>query len=168
MHDKVPADVNFKIPLMKLPDLKSSFKSLDHSKAIGLDGITPKIRKLSAEIISTSILEIISISLNSGQFPDSLKLAKLYPIHKGGGTKSDPTNYRPISILPVISKLIVYLFGFLNKYDLLHKSQSGFRKQHSWHTALIKRVDTWLKSIENKELVGARFFFFFFWFTKSI
>ena len=48
-----------------------------------------------------------------------------------------------------------YLFVFSNKYDLLHKSQSGFRKHHSCNTALIKLVDTWLKSIENGELVGA-------------
>ena len=61
VHSKVPADVNFKIPLMRLPDLKSSIKFLDASKATGLDGIT-----LSAEIISPSLLEIIDISLHSG------------------------------------------------------------------------------------------------------
>ena len=79
------------------------------------------------------------MSLRNGMFPDSLKLAKIHPIHKGG-TKSDPANYRPISILPVASKLIEkhvtkHLFGYLNKYNLLNKSQSGFRQasfmQHS-------------------------------------
>ena len=66
-------------------------------------------------------------------FPESLKLAKIKPIHKGG-TKSDPSNYRPISVLPVISKIVEkhvtkHLFAYLKKYDILHKSQSGFRKK---------------------------------------
>ena len=102
------------------------------------------------------------MSLLSGCFPDSFKLAKIHPIYKGG-TKRDPANYGPISKLPVASKLIEkhvtkHLFGYLNKYDLLQKSQSGFRKHHSCNTALIKLVDIWLKSIDNGELVGAIFF----------
>ena len=66
-------------------------------------------------------------------------------------------------MLPVLSKLIEkhvtkHLFGYLNKYDILHKSQSGFRKHHSCNTALIKLVDTWLKSIDKGEVIGAIFF----------
>ena len=80
-----------------------------------------------------------------------------------GGTKDNPSNYRPISILPVISKLIEkhvtkHLFAFLNKYQVLHKSQSGFRKHHSCNTALISLVDKWLKHIDNGEVVGAIFY----------
>ena len=162
VDNKVPADVHFRIPLMKLADLKSSINSLDSTKATGLDGVTPKIIKLSVDIISPSLLDIINMSLHNGMFPDSLKLAKIHPIHKGG-TKSDPANYRPISILPVASKLIEkhvtkHLFGYLSKYNLLHKSQSGFRKHHSCNTAVIKLIDSWLKSIDNGELVGAIFF----------
>ena len=162
VNGKVPADIHFKIPLRKLTDLKSSINSSNATKATGLDGLTPKIIELSVDIISPSLLEIINMSLLTGNFPDSLKLAKLHPIYKGG-TKSDPANYRPISILPVVSKLIEkhvtkHLFDYLNKYDLLHKSQSGFRKHHSCNTALIKLVDSWLKSIDNGELVGAIFF----------
>ena len=66
-------------------------------------------------------------------------------------------------MLPVLSKLIEkhvtkHLFGYLNKYDILHKSQSGFRKHHSCNTALIKLVDTWLKCIDKGEVIGAIFF----------
>ena len=161
MTNKVPADVKFTIPLMKLSDLKSCINSLDASKAIGLDGISPRIIKLSSEIISPTLLDIINASFITGNFPDSLKSARINPIHKGGA-KCDPANYRPISILPVISKIIEkhvtkHLFGYLNKYQLLHKSQSGFRKHHSCNTALIKLVDNWLKSIDNGETVGHYF-----------
>ena len=54
----------------------------------------------------------------------------------------------------------------LNKYQVLHKSLSGFRKHHSCNTALINLVDKWLKNIDNGKVVGAIFFncFFFFFF----
>ena len=66
-------------------------------------------------------------------------------------------------MLPVVSKIIEkhvtkHLFGFLNKYDLLHKSQSGFRKHHSCNTSLLNLVDKWLKNIDNGKIVGAIFF----------
>ena len=89
--------------------------------------------------------------MQSGHFPDSLKIAKIFPIHKGGPTDC-PSNYRPISVLPVLSKLIEnYVTKHLFGYGILHKSQSGFRKHHSCNTALIKLLDTWLKSIDKGE-----------------
>ena len=61
-------------------------------------------------------------------------MAKLYPIHKGG-SKFDPANYRPISILSTISKkfekhINKHLVAFLNKYKVIHTNQSGFRQKH--------------------------------------
>ena len=127
---------------MNLTELIFSIKSLDPSKATRLDGISPRVFKSSAEIVSPVLLKLINISIITGHFPDSLKLSKLQHIYKGGD-KDDPSNYRPISVLPVVSKIIEkhvtkHLFGFLNKYDLLHKSQPGFRKHHSCNTSLLK------------------------------
>ena len=143
-------------------ELLSSIRSLDSTKATGLDGIMPRIIKLSSDVLVHPLLKIINISIINGNFPDTLKLGKILPIFKGGD-KTDPSNYRPISVLSVISKLIEkhvtkHLFGYLNKYNLLHKSQSGFRKHHSCNTALINLLDKWLKSIDEGELVGAIFF----------
>ena len=63
---------------------------------------------------------------------------------------------------PVISKLIEnhvtkHLFGYRNKYDILRKLQSGFRKSHSCNTDLINLMDKWLKSINKGETTGAIF-----------
>ena len=162
VESKIPQNVTFKIPYMKLSDILSIINSLDSNKATGLDGISAKILKSAAHIVSPSLLEIINISLSSGQFPDPLKLAKVTPIYKGG-SKDDPTNYRPISLLSVLSKIIEkhvtkHLFAYMNKYKLLHQSQSGFRKYHSCNTALINLIDKWLKNIENGEIIGAVFF----------
>ena len=64
-----------------------------------------KYDKTSAEAVAPTLLEIINLSLMNGKFSESLKLAKIKSIHKGC-TKSDPSNYHPISVLPVISKIV--------------------------------------------------------------
>ena len=125
----IPRNTNFKISFMQENEPITTIKKLDSSKATGIDGISAKILKLSADIIAPSLLNIINISIYNGQFPDTLKEAKLLPIHKVG-PKSDPSNYRTISILPAISKIIEkhvtkHMFGFLNKHKVLHKAQSG-------------------------------------------
>ena len=101
----IPENVSFRIPLMKYCELISIVNSLDVTKVTGLDGITARILKSAATIVCPTLLKIINSSFKTGVFPDSLKLAKILPIHKGG-SKSDPSNYRPISILSVLSKII--------------------------------------------------------------
>ena len=137
---------------MKQSDLLSIISTLDVKKATGLDGITAKILKSSAETVCPSLLKIINISIASGKFSNSLKLAKLIPVYKSG-PQNDPSYYRPISILSILSKIIEkhvtkHLFAYLNKYDLLHKCQSGFRKNHSYNIVLINLIDKWLKEID--------------------
>ena len=162
VNSRIPNDVFFKIPTLTMNNLKSTLNSLDATKATGLDGISPRILKLAGDVIAPSLLTMINMSFETGHFPNILKTAKLRPIHKSG-PKTDPSNYRPISIIPILSKVIEkhvtkHLFSFLNKYSILHKSQSGFRKGHSCNTALINLVDKWFKSIDNGEIVGAVFF----------
>lgn len=159
---RIPDNTFFKIPLIDIATLTTSIKSLDINKATGLDGLSPKMLKLSAEVVAPSLVHLINISILEGKFPDILKVAKLNPIHKNG-PKNEPSNYRPISILPIISKIIEkhitkHLFGYLNKYKLLHRAQSGFRQRHSCNTALINLVDKWLNSIDKGDIVGAVFF----------
>ena len=83
-------------------------KAIEHSfnfyKTSGVDNIPMTIIKLSIDIIVEPLTEIINLSLVSGCFPDTLKIAKVLPIFKTG----DPEkleNYRPIFILPAFSKL---------------------------------------------------------------
>ena len=117
---------------------------------------------LASDVLLPSLLQMINISLHTGVFPDVLKEERVIPIHKGGPSE-DPSNYRPISILPIVSKVTEkhvtkHLFAYLNKYKLLHEAQSGFRKHHSCQTALIKLINDWLSHIDRGNIVAAIFF----------
>ena len=93
--------------------------------------------------------------LITGMVPDRLKNAKITPTYKA----EDPmefANYRPISILPILSKILEEivlkrLVDFLNEHNILNKSQFGFRKHHSTTLALIDLIDNISNSLDNKD-----------------
>ena len=101
---------------------------------------------------------LINLSIKTSIFPDKLKEARITPIHKKGD-KSEPCNYRPISILPTLSKIFEkhmasQIKSYVSDFDLLQKQQSGFREHHSCMTALTKMTETWLSEMESGNLTG--------------
>ena len=79
--------------------------SLWVNKATGLDGISARLLKEACPEIVPSLTHIINLSIRCGYFPDEWKISKVLPLYKED-IKSDPNNYRPISILSVVSKII--------------------------------------------------------------
>ena len=121
-------------------------------KATGLDNISGRLLKEAAPVISASLTIIINRSIETGLFPSAWKTAKVFPLFKAND-RSDPNNYRPISVLPVISKIcerIVYdqLYSYLIEHNLLTKYQSGFRSLHSTVTALLDVTNEWQLNID--------------------
>ena len=83
------------------------------------------------------------------------------PIFKSG-MKDLAENYRPISILPTISKIYErhiasQIHDYFSSTKITHKTQSGFRKQHSCQTSLTRLIDAWIKDIDNGKLIGTLF-----------
>ena len=114
--------------------------------------------KYNANILTSIFTHIINTSFANGKFPEQLKLAKVIPIFKKN-EKYLTTNYRPISLLSVISKIIekvmhLRVMSFLNKYKLLYCYQFGFRQKYSTILALIETVDTIQQDLENGFYVG--------------
>ena len=96
-------------------------------------------------MIYKPLCHLINVSIETGVFPDELKKGKFTPIFKKGN-KCYPGNYRPISILPTISKIVERhvaseLKEFLREHELINIHQSGFRQFHSCQTALTKMTD---------------------------
>lgn len=94
----------------------------------------------------------------SGQVPNEWKTAKISAIFKKG-SKQDPGNYRPISVLPTISKImerIVHnqLYDYLQTHNILSQEQSGFREKHSTQTSLHFLTEKFYNSLNNNEIIG--------------
>ncbi len=158
---RLDKNTTFVIPQIAVVDVEKGLKALDIHKATGLDGLSAKILKLSAPAISGPITHILNESITTGKFPTKWKTAKITPIHKSG-SHSDTNNFRPISILCTLSKLLERhvhnsLYKYLSDHNLLHKAQSGFRKKHSCETALSNILDTWTQNIEQGYLNGVVF-----------
>ena len=127
---------------------------LSGKKAIGVDKISSKIIKIASPAISDSITHIFNESITMSLFPDEWKIARIIPLYKNG-QRYVPGNYRPISLLPAISKImerILYdqLYNYLSNFKLLSDCQFGFRKFHSTATALLDCTNDWYMNLDRK------------------
>ena len=106
----------------------------------GLDGINVKMFKLVLPSILKEVTHLVNICISKSVFPSNLKVALITPIHKSG-SQSLFSNYRPISVLPVLSKVletIMYnqLIGFFTEHNIIFDYQFGFRSNHSTYMPL--------------------------------
>ena len=131
---------------------------LNSQKATGLDGLPAKFLKDGASTIAKPLTHIINMSITSGQFPKELKCAKIVPIYKKK-LKTDPGNYRPVSILSIISKIFEkvvcdQLSEYLECNNLMYDLQSGFRQNLSTDSCLIHLSDYILNNQDKGEYTG--------------
>ena len=112
--------------------------------------------KHANSMVAPIISELINTSFEQGVFPSDLKLAKVIPLHKAG-SRSDLSNYRPISLLPLFSKIyekVMHnrLYSHLTKYNIICETQFGFRAGHSCEHALLTAQNTILSTLSKKEV----------------
>jgi hypothetical protein len=151
----------FNIQFINAFEVKKIIDNLNIRKSTGIDGISTRILKHCGDTITQAIASIINNSIACGVFPESLKFARVLPIFKSGKHEL-PSNYRPISILPTISKIYErhiasQMQSFFEQTNIIYNAQSGFRKHHSCNTALIKLIDSWLKDIDSGKMIGSVF-----------
>ena len=138
--------------------------SLDVSKASGQDGISARMLKATACSIAPSLTKLFNLSLQSGTIPSVWKKSLVVPIPKNSDMKN-PSNYRPISLLPIVSKVLerhVYniIMNHLVHHNPLTANQWGFLEGRSTVTSLLHITDQWLKELENGLDICAVFFDF--------
>lgn len=154
-------DKQFKFEYVSKTFVERELKSLKRGKAAGHDDIPPGMLKDAASIISKPLCYLINLSLQTGIVPAEWKIAKVKPIHKSGST-SNLDNYRPISILPVLSKILEravhkQLTDYLESNKLLSKNQHGYRRKRSTEQATTLFTDSIRKEADRGKLVGALF-----------
>ena len=115
-------------------------KELKTNKATGIDNLSGRFLKDGSKVLPTPTAQIFNLSIKLLTVPDECKIAKLKPLYKKG-KKTDPKNYRSISLLPGISQILEKVIhdqtmDFVIKKNVLYKFQSGFRKFHSTDSCL--------------------------------
>ena len=134
-------------------------KQLKTNKAIGLDGISARMLKDSATVTTPVLTKIINRSLDSSTFPSIWKIGKVTALFKSGG-RCDANNYRPITILPTVSKILekavhTQVYKYLNDNKILTPKQFGFRPKLSTEISLAHFTDTILGNMDKGLVTGA-------------
>ena len=149
-------DQSFKINLTDKNEVETIIKNMNPSKSVGPNSIQPGILAKVSEILAEPISKICNISFSTGVFPDPLKISKVIPIHKKE-SKLEVGNYRPISLLSNINKIIEKLMHFrmqvyLEKHKMIYNLQFGFREKHSTNHAIIGMIEKIQQAMKNKQL----------------
>ena len=136
-------------------EIKKIIAKLPNKASSGYDNISNKLLKLLNEEISGPLCDLFNASLEQGIFPSNMKLSEVIPLHKGK-SRDVPENYRPISLLVTISKVLeklVYkrVYGFLDSNGSLYNSQYEFHSNHSTDNAVTELLGEILKNLENKK-----------------
>ena len=146
MHEVIPTEnpINLKSEVQSMfleptneTELATVMNKLKNKTSTGPYGISNKLLELAVPAIVAPLNTLINRCFSESYFPDILKLAKVIPVYKN----DDPheiSNYRPISVVSPIGKIVLYkrIINYINKFDLLHPNQFGFRKKHKTVDAL--------------------------------
>ena len=152
----------FELQPVSTEDCLKLINCLQTNKSTGPDTIPPSILKCAKSVIAPPLANIINSSFSSC-FPSNWKQAWVKPLFKGGD-KELLTNYRPISLLPITSKLIEQvvrsqLTTHLEENKLIHPLQSGFRQRHSTATTLLWTTNDWYRALDTGLYVGVLFLY---------
>jgi len=144
-----------------IEEVTKIIKNLKNKTTKDIYGLSVTLLKEIEPIISKHLSNIINKCLSEGIFPDQLKHAKITPIFKKGD-KNDESNYRPISILPTISKVFETIIRnrltcFLQKYNIIDNCQHGYTHKRSTSTALMQVTSEILSGLNKQEYTQAAF-----------
>ncbi len=153
----------FHFPIIHTDTVEKQLSHMPENKAVGLDKISCRLLRIAASIISKPLTSIMNKSLQNGKFITEWKHAKVIHLLKSGPT-IERNNYRPISILPILSKVLERFVhrcysDYLTEFKLFTIAQSGFRKLHSTVTSPIHITDRCLSNIYKGLVTGVVFIY---------
>ena len=141
------------LPTIKIlsKDVFSALSGLDPTKACGPDGISPVVLKNCASVLEPCLSKLFRLCLSTQSFPSCWKFAHVHPVPKKDD-HSQPSNYRPISLISCLSKVFESVLNrkilrFLESHDLLSDRQYGFRKGRSTADLLAYLSNSWSSSL---------------------
>ena len=145
-----------KMKFVKEEAVDSIINKLKNKTSRGIDGISNQILKIAKAELLRPITFLVNQMIHTGTYPQQLKIAKVTPIFKAND-KEQFSNYRPISLLPSISKIfesVIYqqLMKYLLENKLLSSQQYGFRANHSTELAALNLIDRLTYDLDNGKI----------------
>ena len=145
----------FSFSMVDTNTVNKMLKGFKPKTSKGFDGISMKMIKHVSDFVVGPITLLINQSLMTNIFPSKLKIAKIMPLLKKPNIFT-PDNFRPISLLPCVSKIIekcvfTQVFDYFENHKLLFGSQYGYRKNHSTETACLELVDKLYKQLDDNQ-----------------
>ena len=134
-------------------EIEKIILSLDSKKSNDIYGVSVDLLKYLTKHLSPIVSDLLNESMSIGVFPDHIKLAMITPVYMGG-SKLDISNYRPVSVLPLLSKVLekivqVRLKKFLNKHNIIYIKQYGFQENKSTTPAIFDPCSKIINALDN-------------------
>jgi hypothetical protein len=160
-QNKTKTYTTFNFKPVSVNDTLKRLKKLQRNKSCGADNLPPGFLKDTAIHIAKPLNYVINLCLTNGTVPEDFKTGKITPVYKSG-SKHTLDNYRPITVLPICSKILernihTQLMAHLEQHNLLSKYQCGFRRGRSTEVATTVFLDSIRKNMDAGELTGAIF-----------
>lgn len=142
-------------------ELRKHILSLNNTKSEGPDEICTDVIKKCIDELTPILTYLVNLSFERGEFPVRLKNSHIKPIHKKG-CKNDIANYRPITLIPIISKIFEKcmfdrLMSYCRNFNIINKHQYGFQKQKSTTLAMFALFQEVITSVDLKKLTTVLF-----------
>ena len=134
---------------------------MDPSKAQGPDKIPARVLKELSNELALPISALFNSSIETGELPEDWTSAEVIAIYKKKGKRSDPANYRPVSLTCILCKVLEdlirdFILEHMDSQNLYSTSQHGFRKQKSCMTQLLEVMDNFTDMIEKGHDIDAQ------------
>ena len=144
----------FKFNYLPTLFIEKSLSSLKSSSSLDVIDMNSILLKVAAKQIAPSLSYLFNLSLSKGMIPEDFKLARVTPIFKGKGDPTIMGNYRPISVISHLAKILekavkLQLMNYLTAHNLITEHQMAYIKGRSTDTALSFLTNTWIKNIDN-------------------
>ena len=147
IKNKIENTNTFRFKHVMLSDIKNEIKGLNSNKETTHNNMPPKILRQSAEVTTNTLQLIFNSAISNSEFPEKLKLADVTPVFKNMDPL-DKTDYRPVSVLPPVSKVFKKLMQKqINEHmkNKLSPYLCGYRKGFSTQYALLSLIERWEK-----------------------
>ena len=140
--------------------LLTELKSLPSNSGLDIMKIDQRLLKTAGPYISRSLLRIINESLKSGVVHDDWKVARVTPVYKNDGDVENVNNYRPISVIGHVAKIMeklvrIQLVNYLEIHHFISPDQSAYLKHHSTQSCLHRVIEDWLEGVNDNLITGA-------------